>query len=177
MVTVRRLAGSDVDPALRARIRELLDLAFSEGFSEDDWDHACGGRHVLVTDGDVLVAHAAVVPRTLEVGDRSFPAGYVEAVATAPDRQGQGFGSLAMTEVARILHEEYAVGALSTGRHSFYGRLGWERWLGPTFVNDGAERRRTEEDDDGVMVLRIGASRGVDLRAPVVCPARSGDDW
>lgn len=52
----------------------------------------------------------------------------------------------------------------------------WERWQGPTFARDGAELIRTEEDE-GVMVLRFGPSESIDLRAPISCEARAGDDW
>ena len=129
-----------------------------------------------VTDGPV-VAHAAVVPRLLEIGPQAVRAGYVEGVATDPGRQGEGLGSLAMTEVAALLCHRFELGALSTGRHAFYGRLGWERWQGPTFARHGDRRVRTEEDDDGVMVLRFGPTTGLDLTAALVCEGREGDDW
>jgi aminoglycoside 2'-N-acetyltransferase I len=154
-----------------------MDEAFGGGFDDTDWDHALGGWHVLVTDGGALVAHAAVVPRDLRVDGRPVDAGYVEAVATAPARQGEGLGTLAMREVDRLLREHHHLGVLSTGAHAFYGRLGWERWWGPTFVRHGDELVRTPEEDDGIMVLRFGPSRTMDLAAPISCEARSGDDW
>lgn len=175
---IRRFTTAEAAPGLLSEIRALLDTAFAGAFSDDDWDHACGGWHVTVTDGPALVAHAAVVPRTLEVGAWAVPTGYVEEVATTPGRQGEGLGSLAMTEVAAIVQDGgFAMGALSTGRHGFYERLGWERWQGPTFVREGGERRRTEEEDDGIMVLRFGLTGAVDVRQPLTCAARGGDDW
>ena len=132
---------------------------------------------MLVTDGGALVAHAAVVPRRLEVGDRAVEAGYVEAVATAPARQGEGLGTLAMVEVDRLLRRDHEMGALSTGASRFYERLGWERWRGPTFVRRGAEVVRTPDEDDGIMVLRFGPTATLDLTAPIACEARAGDDW
>ena len=176
MARIRRLTTAEASQDLLAEVRRLLDRAFAD-FSDDDWDHACGGWHVVVTDAGAVVAHAAVVPRVLEVGDRSFRTGYVEGVATAPARQGEGLGTQAMTEISAVLHHGFEMGALSTGRHSFYERLGWERWRGPTFVRHGPERIRTADEDDGVMVLRCGLSTGVDLTAPLACPSRPGDDW
>ena len=85
------------------------------------------------------MAHAAVVERVLEVGGRAVRAGYVEGVATTPTRQGEGLGSLVMQRVGQLLEAEFEVGALSTGRHAFYERLGWERWRGPTFVRHGPD--------------------------------------
>jgi len=48
---------------------------------------------------------------------------------------------------------------------------------GPTFVRSGSEVIRTEDEDDGVMVLRFGPSEVVDLTAPLSCQSRRGDDW
>ena len=162
---------------LLQEIRRLLDAAFGDDFSDDDWDHTRGGWHAVVVDDDVVVAHAAVVPRILEVADRPLRAGYVEGVATAPAREGEGLGSLAMAAISEVVRGEFEMGALSTGRHRFYERLGWERWRGPTFVRDGAETVRTEEEDGGVMVLRFGPGDWVDLTAPISCERRPGDDW
>jgi aminoglycoside 2'-N-acetyltransferase I len=163
--------------ALLVEVRALMDAAFHGEFGDDDWHHALGGTHVIVCEHGAVVSHAAVVPRRIDVGGRPWHTGYVEAVATAPDHQRRGFGAVAMREVATILLRDFELGALSTGRHSFYERLGWERWRGPTFVRDGAATTRTEDEDDGVMVLRFGASEQVDLTAPITCEARPGDDW
>jgi len=157
-------------------IRALLVDAFVDGFSDDDWRHTLGGWHVLATD-DALVAHAAVVERVLDVGGQAIRAGYVEGVATAPTRQGEGLGSLVMQRVGQLLEAEFELGTLSTGRHAFYERLGWERWQGPTFVRHGPDIVRTADEDDGIMVLRFGTTTGVDVALPISCETRPGDDW
>ncbi len=160
-----------------ADARRLMDEAFAGRFDDTDWDHALGGAHVLVTEDGAVLAHAAVVRRELHVDGRPFLTGYVEAVGTAPDRQRQGLGSLAMVEAGRVLREQHELGALSTGSPGFYVRLGWERWRGPTYVRRGDDLVRTAEEDAGIMVLRVGPSAGVDLAAPLSCEARAGDDW
>lgn len=178
MSAVQVFTTGDASASQLARIRRLLDGAFAGGdYSDEDWEHAVGGWHVVLADSGVVLAHAAVVPRLLEVADRPFRAGYVEGVATAATRQGEGLGSVAMAEAARIVRGEFELGALSTGRHSFYERLGWERWQGPTFVRRNSGAVRTEDEDDGVMVLRFGPSENVDLTAPISCESRAGDDW
>ena len=53
---------------------------FEGEFTEQDWEHALGGIHALVWDGDALVGHAAVVQRRLLHGGRALRAGYVEGV-------------------------------------------------------------------------------------------------
>jgi aminoglycoside 2'-N-acetyltransferase I len=174
---VRLLTTAEVPPELLEAARGLCDRAFAGRFHDTDWDHALGGRHALALEGADLVAHASVVGRVLYVGGRAFRAGYVEAVATEPGRQGTGLGSLVMAPLAAVIRAETELGALSTGAHGFYQRLGWERWRGPTYVRRNGQPVRTSEEDDGVMVLRHGPSHGLDLSADIACDQRSGDDW
>ena len=174
---IRRFDTADATDERLAAIRQLLDRAFAGDFSDDDWEHTLGGTHVVAEHGDEVIAHAAVVRRTIHAAGRSFDAGYVEGVATEPGRQGQGFGGRVMAEVGEIVRNEFELGTLSTSRHRFYERLGWERWRGQTSVRRGTSVVRTPDEDDGVMVLRIGPSRDLDLGTEITCEARRGDDW
>jgi aminoglycoside 2'-N-acetyltransferase I len=157
-------------------IRAMLSAAFEGDFAEEDWHHALGGWHVIALDG-VPVGHAAVVERAIEVDGRPVRAGYVEGVATAPVRRGEGVGSTVMQRVADELRAHFDIGILSTSVDAFYEPLGWEHWRGPTFVRHGPEAVRTADDDDGIMVLRFGPTADLDLGLPISCEARSGDDW
>lgn len=165
------------DPARQA-IRRLLDAAFDGDFSDDDWRHALGGWHALIESPAGVIAHAAVVPRVLRVGETAFDGGYVEAVAVMPDCQRSGLGTAVMRAVTDRVRAGYEIGALSTGEWPFYARLGWERWRGPTFVRlaDGTLRRSPAEDD-GVMILRCALRMDVDVTAAIACDERSGDSW
>src|SRR5829696_4834840 len=96
-VTIRELGTGDLDPVTLHAIRSLMDVAFGddeeERFTEDDWQHAIGGRH-FVLDGDgTLLGHASVVERALHVDGQPLRTGYVEAVAIEPSAQGRGLGS------------------------------------------------------------------------------------
>lgn len=177
MPDVRLLTTAQAPPDLLAAARALCDRAFAGGFDDHDWQHALGGWHAVVLDGADVVAHAAVVPRELHVAGRPWRAGYVEAVATEPARQGRGHGRLAMAEIGAVVRRDYEMGALSTAAHGFYQRLGWERWRGPTYVRRGSDLVRTADEDDGVMVLRHGPSQALDLTVVISCPGRAGDDW
>ena len=177
MLSVRHFSSAVASSATLDEIHRLLLDAFEGDFDEHDWEHTVGGTHVVALDGEVIVGHAALVARTLFVGGQPFRTGYVEGVGVAPAHQGEGIGSLVMADVGTLITRDFELGGLGTGRHSFYERLGWERWQGPTFVRGGGELVRTEEDDDGVMVLRVGPSRAVDLTDSISCEARSGDDW
>lgn len=161
-------------------IRELLRDAFAddeEGFAQLDWEHALGGVHVVLKVDDTIISHAAVVERTLEIDGQPFRTGYVEAVATRIGHHGRGFGSAVMAEVNDIIRERFELGALGTGRFTFYERLGWERWRGPSSVRTQHGLVRTHDDDGSILALRTPASRLVSLEDPMSCEWRPGDVW
>ena len=165
------------DAALRST-RRLLDAAFAGEFSLEDWQHALGGWHAIVGPDAHVVGHAAVVERRIVVGGRELRAGYVEAVAVSPTSQRTGIGTAVMQAVRDIIRARFDLGVLSSGAWTFYERLGWERWRGPTYVRaaDG-QACRTVDEDDGVMVLRWASVGEVDLAAAIMCDARAGDSW
>jgi len=180
-VRIRRLGTEELTVAMVVTLRALMVAAFGsddeERFTDHDWVHALGGAHfVLSLDGEI-VGHAAVVERTLEVNGRPMRTGYVEAVATAPDRQGQGLGTLLMTEVGDYIRPRYELGALGTGRHAFYERLGWVTWKGPSSVRAPDGERRTPDEDGYILVLPTESSRPLDLTASISCDWRPGDVW
>lgn len=170
------LSGSE----LRA-IRALLDEAFGpsdeEAFTDDDWDHGLGGVHfVLDVDGGI-VAHASVVERELHVGDVPLRTGYVEAVATSPAHQNAGYGSLVMADATTYIQTMFELGALGTGRHAFYERLGWRTWRGRAYVRTAAGLRRTPDEEGYILVLETPASPRLDPTLAISCDWRPGDVW
>ena len=178
---LRRLATADLTPTELAAIRAMLVDAFGpdddEAFGDDDWEHGLGGVHfVLDVDGEI-VAHASVVERELHVGGRPVRTGYVEAVATATERQNLGFGSMVMSEVGAYIRGAFELGALGTGRHHFYERLGWRTWIGPSSVRTPDGPRRTPDEDGYVLVLATPTSPPLDLTAPISCDWRPGEVW
>ena len=177
MSSVHRFVTSAASSRLLSDIHELMVSAFTEGFSVEDWEHTLGGQSIVVMDGDTLLAHASIVPRTLHVNEQPFNVGYLEGVATQRALEGKGHGSTAVSDAMSVVRERFEMGALSTSRHTFYERLGWERWCGPTSVRQGSDLIRTEDEDSGILVLRFGVSHAVELSAPLSCDARSGDDW
>ena len=180
-VRVRRLPTADLSAREVTLIRRLLEAAFGsdeeDRFTEDDWQHALGGMHFLVEAEGTIVAHAAVVERDLHAGGRPLRTGYVEAVATVPGRQRTGLGSMVMREVASYIEERFELGALATGSHHFYERLGWQTWRGPTSVRTADGPRRTPEEDGYVLVRGTRSSPALDLDDPITCEWRPGDVW
>ena len=98
--------------------------------------------------------HAAVVTRVLHIGGTPLRTGYVEAVATAPSHERRGLGTSVMRDVGTYISERFELGALGTGSHGFYERLGWVAWAGPSSVRMPDGERRTPDDDPYIMVLR-----------------------
>jgi aminoglycoside 2'-N-acetyltransferase I len=178
---VRRVATEDLTAPEVEAIRELLVAAFGsddeDGFDEADWQHALGGFHfVLDVDGEIR-AHAAVVEREIQVDGRPLRTGYVEAVATAPVHQGTGLGTSVMRDVGSWIQERFELGALGTGSHGFYERLGWRTWQGPSSVRAPTGTRRTPDEDGHILVLSTSSSPVLDLTAVISCDWRPGDVW
>lgn len=180
-VRLRRLSTPELTPGETRAIRALLAAAFGpdeeDRFGDDDWEHALGGTHfVLELDGEI-VAHAAVVEREINIDGQPLRTGYVEAVATASEHQGKGLGSVVMSDVTSWIKDRFELGALGTGRHRFYERLGWLTWRGPSFVRTEDGVRRTPDDDGYILVLPTSSSPPLDLKSPISCEWRAGDVW
>ena len=161
-------------------IRALMNVAFGTGeeaFADEDWEHALGGVHVVLDlDGEIL-SHGSIVERPLEIGGRPYRTGYVEAVATDPSRQGVGFGTQVMDAATEHIKTSFELGALGTGRHAFYQRLGWETWRGPAFVRLPEGEQRTPDEEGYILVLRTPTSPPFDLTEKISCDWRPGDVW
>jgi aminoglycoside 2'-N-acetyltransferase I len=179
MTRLRSVTTAELSGAELAALRGLLFETFGGRFDEHDWEHTLGGVHVVAVEDDGVVAHGAVVARTLVTGGRALNTGYVEGVATRRDRQGRGLATLVMREVGRVIREGHELGALGdgTGIPGFYQRLGWETWQGPTWVAAPHGPERTAEEDGSVLVLRTPATAGLDPTASITCDWRSGDVW
>ena len=164
-----------------ADIREMLWSAFATdehgGFSEHDWQHALGGSHFVVEVGGRIVSHAAVVERTLHLAGAPVRTGYVEAVATAPDEQGRGYGTSLMRAVNELIEHDFELGVLGTGSQGFYERLGWRIWQGPSCVLTASGESATPDDDGYIMYLLTPTSPPLDPHAPIACEWRPGDVW
>jgi aminoglycoside 2'-N-acetyltransferase I len=177
---VRSLATDELRGEEVAVLRDLFRGAWgsgSEGFTDEDWDHAVGGVHFVLEEDGAIVAHAAIVERELHASGHRLATGYVEAVATWPIHQRRGHGSAVMREVDEYIDRTFQLGALDTGTSAFYQRLGWVVWKGPTFVRTDSGLIRTAEEDGNVLVRLTSTSPQLDLSAPISCDWRPGDVW
>ncbi|MCA1570427.1 MAG: GNAT family N-acetyltransferase [Chloroflexi bacterium] len=184
MSAARRLRTAQSEELGQDRLDELTRLcaaAFDEPFAAA-WERVGPGLHVMAEAGGRVLAHAMIVDRRIYLGyemDVALDAGYVEHVATLPEAQGAGHATVVMEEIGRIIRAEYELGALATGSNSFYERLGWATWVGPTGVRmaDG-ERMRSADEDGHVMVLRTPRSPAdLGLDAPIAVDWRADGAW
>ncbi len=177
-VAVRTVRTPDLSTADLAQLLDLFHACWPEGeFSTDDIAHAMGGVHWLAETRGRVIGHASVVPRRLEADGVPMATGYVEAVATHPDWQRRGIASRLLTAANAHIAEVYELGALSTDVHLVYARVGWERWHGPTFVRTDAGAVRTEDEDDGIMILRTRRTPPLAGTEALSCEWRAGDAW
>ncbi|MEV0674667.1 GNAT family N-acetyltransferase [Mycobacterium sp. NPDC050441] len=158
----------------------LVRSAFGDSFRAYDWLHGADGVHVLVTDDGLLVAHAAVVTRTLRHDDRAFATGYVEGVAVRGDQRGRGLGRLVMDHAESIVRTRHAIGALNAVESAaqFYASRGWMPWDGPTHADTPDGVVDTYDAADRIFLLTPSSTLSDFAKStPLVCDWRVGDLW
>jgi aminoglycoside 2'-N-acetyltransferase I len=176
--TIRVVPSASLSEAEWSTLTELCVAAFDEPW-DDYWENIGPGVHVLAEESRRgIVAHAAIVDRLLYPGDLTLRSGYVEAVAVWPGLQRSGLGTQVMEVIDRLLDEGYELGALGTGSHGFYERLGWVTWKGPTSIRerDGSLQPSPDEDGDIMVRLTPATPRDLDLSLPIAVDWRPGDE-
>jgi aminoglycoside 2'-N-acetyltransferase I len=173
---VRTAHTADLDAATLDAVRRLLAESFAH-WTGHDLEHALGGMHALMWEGEQLAGHASVIQRRLLTGGRALRTGYVEAVAVRADRRGRGYGASVMTAAERIIRGAYEMGALCAGYRAagFYTARGWQPWQGPSSALTPAGTVRTPDEDGAIYVLPVTAP--LDLTSELTCDWREGDVW
>lgn len=176
MTKLRTAHTADVNAATLQAARALLYDVFDD-MTEDDWEHALGGVHALVWEGEELIGHASVIQRRLLHGGRALRAGYVEGVGVRADHRGRGHGAALMSALERVVRNAYDLGALGATDEAaeFYAERGWRLWRGPSSVLTPSGIKRTEEDDGAIYVLPVTVP--LDLSGELTCDWRDGDAW
>ncbi len=162
-ITITSARTEDLDADTRASIVQLCIAAHQE----EDFKHLFSylpedGLHFLAHREGQLVSHAVVTTRWLQPeGLPLLKTAYVDAVATIPAYQGQGYGSALMRQLAEGVGD-YAIACLETERSSFYERLGWEVWRGP-LAGRSEHGLIPTPDQTGVMILRLPQTPALNL--------------
>lgn len=158
--------------ALDAETRAAIVHVCRTAHQEDDFLHLfsylpSGGLHVLAYYEQELVSHAVVTTRWLQPGGLPLlRTAYVDAVATLPTYQGQGFGSGVMRYLASVI-TDFELACLETELVPFYAQLGWELWQGPLAGRRDSELLPTPEQT-GIMILRLARTPPLDLGRSLV---------
>jgi len=176
MTEFRTAHTADLDVATLTAARALLDGVFDD-LTDEDWEHALGGVHAVVWEGDELIGHASVIQRRLLHGGRALRAGYVEGVGVRADRRGRGHGSAMMGALERVVRGAYDLGALGATDEAadFYAARGWKRWEGSTSALTPNGIVPTRDDDGSVFVFPLLAP--LDLSGELTCDWRDGNVW
>jgi aminoglycoside 2'-N-acetyltransferase I len=177
--SIRIVPSAELSATDWSSLTDLCVAAFNEDW-DGYWESIGPGVHVMAEHPERgIVAHAAIVDRLLYPADATLRAGYVEAVAVAPDLQREGLGTQVMEIINGMIDEGYELGALGTGKHAFYARLGWVIWRGPIWIRerDGSLQRSPDEDGDIMVRLTPMTPPDLDLTLPIAVDWRPGEVW
>lgn len=166
---------------LTADTREAIIRLCIAAFRSDDFQRMFSypypdGQHLLAYHRDTLVCHAAVTTRWLQpAGVPVLKTAWVDALATSPDCQRQGYGSVVMRHLANNI-PDYDIAGLKTASVTFYQRLGWECWRGPLAGRRGDGVVPTPEQR-GVMVLPLRQTPSLDFDSLLTIECQPGRVW
>jgi aminoglycoside 2'-N-acetyltransferase I len=140
---------ADLSKATLDAARALLCDVFDGDFDDQDWEHALGGMHAVVWQGDELIGHASVIGRRLIHAGRALRAGYVEGVGVRADHRGHGHGTRMMEALERVIHGAYDLGALGATDAAvpLYVGRGWKPWEGRLSALTPSGIRPTPDED------------------------------
>lgn len=172
--TFSLVQGASLSPHQRAEVAGLCSRAYEEDF-EPVMQTFADPTHVLAYVDGVLVSHALWVTRWLEYDHTlMLRTAYVEAVATDPGYQRQGFATAVMRALQASLLE-FDLGGLSPSEHGWYARLGWEQWHGPLSIRTPAGLLPTPDEE--VMILRLPRTPALNPTSPLSAEWRPGELW
>ena len=170
-----------MDKSLAADIRAAIIQVCIAAHQEEDFKNLftyipSGGLHFLAYRETQLVSHAVVTTRWLQPeGQPVLRTAYVDAVATLPAWQGQGYGTAVMRRLAQDVGD-YAIAGLETNRQSFYERLGWEVWRG-RLAGRGEQGLVPTPEQTGVMILRLPNTPSLNLDQGLTIECQAGRIW
>ena len=99
----------------------------------------------------------------------------MDAVATLPAWQGQGYGSAVMKHLARSIGD-YAIAGLETERPGFYERSGWEVWRG-ALAGRSEQGLILTPEQKRVMILRLAQTPALNLDGRLTIECQAGRIW
>lgn len=178
LIKVTSVKTEDLNAATRASIIQLCIAAHQE----EDFKYLfayvpSGGLHFLADRDGQMVSHALVTTRWLQpAGSPLLRTAYVDAVATLPAGQRQGYWSALMRHLASEIESAFVIACLETQTPAFYVRLGWEIWRGPLAGRSETGLIPTPEHNP-IMVLRLPQTPMLDLDQGLTIECQPGRIW
>ena len=176
LLQLRVVTSATIAGDLYEEILSLCNAAYGEDLTE--LFRTCGScTHVIGEIDDRVVSHAMSVTRWLQPGtSRPLKTAYIEAVATHPANQGNGYATDVMQHLTAHIPTSYELAALSPADTSLYARLGWRFWRGPLSIRmpSGADQ---PTPDERVMVLELEGRTRLDLDESLSAEWREGELW
>ncbi|WP_197074838.1 GNAT family N-acetyltransferase [Rhodococcus sp. MEB064] len=174
---LRTVSTDELSDADTHACEGLVRGAFGEHFTPHDWIHALGGVHAVLTVGDRVIGHAAVVPRLLAHDGKEFDGGFVEAVALDPEFRGTGQGAAVMEAIEAEIESSDVLGVLNSLPEAvgFYEARGWVRWRGLLGGIGNFDDPTPPDDQDTVMVFHPPAH--IDVDGVLLVNNRVGSRW
>ena len=134
-VLINKKHTSDLSDEELMAIFKLLKEVNGDEFSVEELSHALGGSHFLAFKEDQLIAHAAVVQRSILLDNKPHKVGYVEAIGVIPEFQHKGVGKSMMQEINQMIDKCYHFDALSPSSESkkLFEEAGWQEMQAPYY--------------------------------------------
>ena len=175
---VRFFKTEELAADTRDAIINLCVLAHQEDDFKNLFSYVpSGGLHFLAFQGEQLVSHALVTTRWLQPeGQPLLKTAYIDAVATLPAHQGQGYGSALMRHLASTIDGEYVIACLETERIEFYKRLGWELWRG-SLAGRSEQGLIPTPEQNGIMILRLSQTPSLNLDSILTIECQDERIW
>lgn len=109
-------------------IEEVGHLAFTGPGDEIDWSSP--EWYVLGKMKGRVVSVVGILKRRIQVGEIPLDIGGISGVATHPDHQKQGFGSVLLRRAAEFIHQDlhidFGLLVCAPDTVTFYSKLGWQ---------------------------------------------------
>jgi aminoglycoside 2'-N-acetyltransferase I len=177
-IVVASVKTEDLSASTRADIIQLCIAAHQEEDFKNLFTYVpSGGWHFLAYHDERLVSHAMITTRWLQSESQPLlKTGYVDAVSTLPEYQGQGYGSAVMRQLAKDIDRDYVIACLETDKVGFYERLGWQTWRG-SLAGRSEQGLVPTPDQCGIMVLRLSQTPILDLESMLTIECQTGRIW
>lgn len=177
MLRVHSARTENLTADVRAAIVQVCIAAHAEPDFQNLFDYVLSGAlHFLAYRDTELVSHAMVTTRWLQYETQPLmKTAYVDAVATLPAYQGQGYGSAVMRLLASEM-EDYTVACLETDKIGFYERLGWQVWRG-ALAGRSEQGLVPTPQQTGIMVLTLPQTPPLDFDAGLTIECQSERIW